>query len=72
VEVEVLAVAPDEVATPGMLYALTAVATPTAAMARSATPAVSRLSIRVAASRARILGSFEMLLCMVLILARVA
>jgi hypothetical protein len=71
--VDVLAVAPVEaVAVPGMVYALTTPAIPTAAIALTATPAVSRLSIRSAASRARILGSFALLLSMVFIVAQVA
>jgi hypothetical protein len=58
VPVAVLAVAPDEVvAVPGIVYALTAPRTPTPAMAPNASPAVRRFSIRVAASRARILLS---------------
>jgi hypothetical protein len=66
----VLAVAPEVVeTTPGMVYALTALTTPTAVIALTATPAVSRLSIRAAASRARILGSFVILSSMVLIVA---
>ena len=71
--VDVLAVAPVEaVVVPGMVYALTALTIPTAEIALMATPAVTRLSIRIAASRARILGSFVLLLSMVVIVARVA
>lgn len=58
-EVEVLVVAPRvEDTTPGIVYALTAATRPTPAIAPMATLAVIRLSIRIAASRARILLSF--------------
>jgi hypothetical protein len=74
VEVEVLAVAPDEAETvPGIVYALSTPSNPTPATAPNATPAVSRLSIRAAASRARILVSvvpFAMSGSMVLTMAR--
>ena len=71
--VDVLAVAPvDAEAVPGMVYALTTLAIPTAVIALTATPADSRLSIRIAASRARILGSFVLLLPIVFIMSRVA
>ena len=56
--VDVLAVAPEEVAAvPGIVLALTAPRMPTPAMAPNASPAVRRLSILVAASRAWILLS---------------
>jgi hypothetical protein len=62
-EVEVLAVAPDDSeARPGIVYALTTPSRPTPATAPNATPAVMRLSILAAASRARILVSFVPLL----------
>jgi hypothetical protein len=51
-EVAVLAVC-DVVVAPGIVYALTAPSTPTPASAPAATPVVSRLSMRNAASRAR-------------------
>jgi hypothetical protein len=58
-DVEVLALAPVEVvAVPGMVYALTAPRRPTPATAPKARPAVRRLSILVAASRAWILVPF--------------
>jgi hypothetical protein len=54
-DVAVLAVAPEEVAAvPGIVYALTAPRRPTPATAPKASPAVKRLSVLVAASRARI------------------
>jgi hypothetical protein len=57
-DVAVLAMAPDEVAAvPGFVYALAAPRMPTPAIAPKARPAVRRLSVLVAASRARILVS---------------
>jgi hypothetical protein len=57
-DVAVAAVAPDEVvAVPGIVYALTAPRMQTPAIAPKARPAVSRLSVLVAMSRARILVS---------------
>jgi hypothetical protein len=54
-DVAVLAVAPEDVAAvPGIVYALTAPRRPTPATAPKASPAVRRLSVLVAASRARI------------------
>jgi hypothetical protein len=55
VEVAVLAVC-EVVEVPGMVDALTAPSTPTPASAPTATLVVSRLSMRIAASRARILS----------------
>lgn len=66
-DVEVLATAPDEVVVvPGIVYALTAPKRPTPAIAPKARPAVIRLSILVAASRARILLSFMLSLSTIL------
>jgi hypothetical protein len=57
-DVPVVAVAPVEVAAvPGIVYALTAPRMPTPAIAPNAMPAVRRLRVLVAASRARILES---------------
>jgi hypothetical protein len=50
-----------EVEDPGIVAALTALNTPTAPMAASAAPVVRRLSVRIAASRARILVSASFL-----------
>jgi hypothetical protein len=55
VEVEVVVLADAEVVVPGIVFALTALSTPTPATAAKATPAVSRLRRRMAASRARTL-----------------
>jgi hypothetical protein len=53
VDVELLAMAPDDVVVvPGIVYALTAPRRPTPATAPKASPAVRRLSVLVAASRA--------------------
>lgn len=69
-DVEALAVAPDDVAAvPGIVYALTAPRRPTPAIAPKASPAVIRLSILVAASRARILLSVMSPFSMVLTVA---
>lgn len=65
-----LAVAPCVYDTiPGIVYALTAPRTATPVIALIPTPAVSRLSIRVAALRARILVSVVLSVSMVLTVA---
>jgi hypothetical protein len=65
-EVDVLAVAPDESETmPGIVYALTTPSRPTPATAPNATPAVTRLSNRAAASRAWILASLVLFVALV-------
>jgi hypothetical protein len=56
--------------TPGIVLALTAPSRPTPAIAPKTRPAVSRLSIRVAASRARILVAVVVSISMVLRLPR--
>jgi hypothetical protein len=72
-EVEADAVVPPVVdADPGSVCALTPLSTPTPAIALKATPAVSRFSIRFAASRARILVVFAIVFSMVLRLAGAA
>jgi hypothetical protein len=58
---EVAAVELEEVEDPGIVAALTALNTPTAPMAARAAPVVRRLSVRIAASRARILVSVSFL-----------
>jgi hypothetical protein len=63
VAVEVLAVALVEV--PGIVCALTAPSTPTPTSALTAAPVVSRLSRRMAASRARTLSWIVSLISMV-------
>jgi hypothetical protein len=68
VGVEVLAVAPVSLATPGRVYALTPLTIPIDARAPKATPAVSRFSRRVATSRARIRGSVVVSFSMVITL----
>src|SRR6202521_5325117 len=59
--VDVPAVEVEELEEPGMVAALTALNTPTAPMAARAAPVVRRLSVRIAASRARILVSVSFL-----------
>src|ERR1700674_5070197 len=58
---DVPAVEVEELEDPGMVAALTALNTPTAPMAARAAPVVRRLSVRIAASRARILVSVSFL-----------
>ena len=58
---DVPAVDAVELDDPGMVAALTALKTPTPAMAARAAPVVRRLSLRIAASRTRILVSFSFL-----------
>jgi hypothetical protein len=67
--VETEAVAPVETV-PGIVYALSVPRRPTPAIAPKARLAVSRLSIRFASSRARILVSFILSVSMFVILAR--
>jgi len=50
-----------ELEDPGMVAALTALKTPTPAMAARAAPVVRRFSVRIAASRTRILVSVSFL-----------
>ena len=70
-DVAVLAVAPEDVAAvPGIVYALTAPRRPTPATAPKASPAVRRLSVLVAASRARIRLSVMFLFSMIPTLPR--
>jgi hypothetical protein len=58
---DVPAVELEEVEAPGIVAALTALNTPTAPIAARAAPVVRRLSVRIAASRARILFSVSFL-----------
>ncbi len=58
---DVPAVDAVELDDPGMVTALTALKTPTPAMAARAAPVVRRLSLRIAALRTRILVSFSFL-----------
>jgi hypothetical protein len=58
---DVPAVEVGELEDPGIVAALTALNTPTAPMAARAAPVVRRLSVRIAASRARILVSVSFL-----------